>query len=219
MSRIDQLHEKARRAIELGEAKFREAADYLAKAKQLGATQRQSAEAIGKSPAWVNTLLKWRSAGYTDCPFPNPRYSNRRVQSTKQKNEPKKSRPPTSAEEAEAQTAKANAERAKAEAQKVKAEASRARAEARRARSENSKARAQARERLHDAFAGIFGGSQETKKIHSGPRELLIKALGMLGSEHAGERASAALVVEKQRARLGMTLVAAEADADLHRAA
>jgi hypothetical protein len=41
--------------------------------------------------------------------------------------------------------------------------------------------------------------------IYSGPRELLVKALGMLGSDHAGERANAALAVEKQRAKLGMT--------------
>ena len=43
------------------------------------------------------------------------------------------------------------------------------------------------------------------KTVHSGPRELLVKALGMLGSDQAGERASAALVVEKQRGKLGMT--------------
>jgi hypothetical protein len=32
-----------------------------------------------------------------------------------------------------------------------------------------------------------------------------VKALGMLGSDQAGERASAALVVEKQRVKLGLT--------------
>jgi hypothetical protein len=220
---IDKLHDQARQAIESGESRFRDAAEYLAKAQQLGATQRQSAEAIGKSAAWVNGLLKWRDGSYkTACPFPGGD-AKRRVQRAKQKNESKPSRPPTSAEEAQAQTAKANAERAKAEAQKAKAEASRARAEAKKARSENSKARAQARERFHDAFAGIFGGRPERKKIHSGPRDLLIKALGMLGSEHAGERASAALVVEKQRARLGMTwqelIVPAESESDLDEAA
>jgi hypothetical protein len=34
-------------------------------------------------------------------------------------------------------------------------------------------------------------------------RILLVKALGMLGSVYAGERASAALVVERSRAKLG----------------
>jgi hypothetical protein len=43
------------------------------------------------------------------------------------------------------------------------------------------------------------------KPVHSGPPELLVKALGMLGSDQAGERANAALVVEKQRTKLAMT--------------
>ena len=218
MTTIDKLHDRARQAIESGENKFREAAEYLAEARKLGASQRESAKAIGKSAMWVNGLLKWHDGGYkTDCAFPNPRYSSPRVQSTVRKNEPKKPpRPATSAEQAQAQTAKAEAQRAKAEAAKAKADASRARAEAKKARSENAKAQARAREQMHDAFAGIFWGQREKKKIHSGARDLLIKALGMLGSEHAGERASAALVVEKQRAKLGMTweelIVPAEAD-------
>jgi len=223
VSKIDQLHDKARRAIEAGEEAFgeraREAAKHLAEARKLGAKQQESAKAIGKSAGWVSALLKWHDGGYkTACPFPRAV----RVQPAERKTK-SSSRPPSSAEEAQAQTAKANAERARAEAQKAKAEASQARAEAKKARSENSKARAKARERLHDAFAGIFGGRQETKKIHSGPRDLLIKALGMLGSEHAGERANAALVVEKQRARLGMTwqelIVPAENEGDLEEAA
>jgi hypothetical protein len=66
---IDKLHDKARRAVQAGEHKFRQAAEYLAEARKLGATQRQSAKAIGKSPAWVNALLKWKAAGYKDTPF------------------------------------------------------------------------------------------------------------------------------------------------------
>ena len=65
-------------------------------------------------------------------------------------------------------------------------------------------------------FSGSSTGHRGKKKIHSGPRELLIKALGMLGSEHSGERANAAAVVEKQRAQLGLTweelIVPAQAD-------
>jgi hypothetical protein len=44
----------------------------------------------------------------------------------------------------------------------------------------------------------------------------------MLGSEHAGERASAALVVDKQCAKLGMTweeLIVPAEEADLSRSA
>jgi phage shock protein A len=38
---VDKLHDKARRAIESGEEKFRDAAEYLAEAQKLGAFQRQ----------------------------------------------------------------------------------------------------------------------------------------------------------------------------------
>jgi multidrug efflux pump subunit AcrA (membrane-fusion protein) len=199
---IDQLHKKARQAIGSGEMGFRTGADYLAEARKLGATQRESASAIGKSPAWVNALLKWHDGGFkSDAPFPGATRSP--VQRAEQKNGDQKraSRPATTAEQAQAQTAKANAQHAKAEAQKARADAAKVRAEA-------NKARAEAKRAQQEAFSGMFSGMfghREKKKIHSGARELLIKALGMLGSEHSGERASAALVVEKQRARLGMT--------------
>lgn len=55
------------------------------------------------------------------------------------------------------------------------------------------------------------------------PRKELLKALAMLGSEHAAERASAALIVERQRARLNMDwtdlLVPAEVEHALSEAA
>jgi multidrug resistance efflux pump len=104
-----------------------------------------------------------------------------------------------------AQRARAEAETAKAEAAKAKAEAAKARAEAARARSENARARADARRAEQDAFANFFSGRRERKILHSGPRELLIKALGMLGSEHDGEILSAAHAAEAQRRKLGMT--------------
>jgi len=66
---IDRLHARAKRAIRAGEASFREAADHLAEARKLGATQRQSAKAVGMSPAWVNLLLKWRDGGCKASPF------------------------------------------------------------------------------------------------------------------------------------------------------
>jgi hypothetical protein len=166
-----------------GENKFRDAAECLAKAQQLGATQRQSAKAIGKSPAWVNALLKWRSVGYKDrCPFAR---SNRRVQPAERRTA---SRAPASAEQAQAQAARADAERAKAEAQKAKAEASKAQADFQKARAE--------------AAAKMFGPEMQT--IPPLARELLLKALRMLGSARAAERASAALIVENQRARLNL---------------
>ena len=54
-------------------------------------------------------------------------------------------------------------------------------------------------------FRSAFGVKTAKKKIQSGPRELLVKALGMLGSDHDGERANAARFAEKQRTQLGMT--------------
>ena len=98
---INTLHDKARRAVEAGEHKFRQAAEYLAQARKLGATQRQSAKAIGKSPAWVNALLRWKAADYKDTPFgPQSKAKRAAVQSPKQ-------RRPLTAEEALAQKAQA----------------------------------------------------------------------------------------------------------------
>ena len=54
MNAIDKLYDKARRAIESGEAKYREAARFLIEAQKLGATQRESPKAVGKSAAWLN---------------------------------------------------------------------------------------------------------------------------------------------------------------------
>jgi hypothetical protein len=131
---IATLHEKARQAIESGVKAFdshaREAAEYLAKARDLGATQWESGEAVGKSAAWVNALLKWRDKGYqTPVPFPR---SHRYV--------------------------------------------------------------------YVSHLADSIQAAEWSKS-----RDLLIKALGMLGSEHAGERAAAALKVEEQLKRLGLT--------------
>jgi hypothetical protein len=105
---IDQLHRKAKAAITAGEARFREAADYLGEARKLGATQRQSAKAIGKSPAWVNRLLRWRDGGCKNTPFgPQSKAQRARVQAVKQK-----PRLPTTTE----QVAKWEAQKARAEA-------------------------------------------------------------------------------------------------------
>jgi hypothetical protein len=101
---ITKLHDKACRAIKAGEHRFREAAECLAAAKKLGATQRQSATAIGKSPAWVNVLLKWRSGGYRETPFgPQSKAKRAAVQA------PKQSRRPMTTEEALAMRARAEA--------------------------------------------------------------------------------------------------------------
>jgi len=182
--KLESLHDKARRAIAAGVSKFREAADYLAEARKQGATQRQSAVAVGRSQRWVNALLQWRQNGYKGAPF-EKRKRPQRDTPTIQKN--RKPRPPMTTEQAEV-------ERAKAEAQRAKAEFQRARAE---------------------VVARMFGPPL-TKTIPNGAREELIKALGLLGSSDASERASAAFIVERCRARLnlewGDLIIPAEAE-------
>jgi hypothetical protein len=160
---LDQLHDKARRAIASGENKLKEAADYLAKARKLGATQRQSAKAVGRSVMWVNFLLKWRDSGFKQTPF-GPQAKAKRAAERARK---------TAAVWATKQTT--SAERV-------------ARLEFQRARAE--------------AVAKMFGPSVKT--IPDNARALLIKALRALASDSASERASAALIVENQRARLNM---------------
>lgn len=46
MISIKPLHDHARRAVAAGEAKLKDAAEYLAKAAELGATQQQSAKMV-----------------------------------------------------------------------------------------------------------------------------------------------------------------------------
>src|SRR5262245_15490815 len=60
----------ARQAIATSERNLRLAADYLAFAEERGKTQRQMAQGVGKSAAWVNRLLQWHRSGYQeDTPF------------------------------------------------------------------------------------------------------------------------------------------------------
>jgi hypothetical protein len=56
----------ARKEIAGGENQLRMAADHIAAAEDKGASQREIAAAVGKSPAWVNRLLQWRRSGYQD---------------------------------------------------------------------------------------------------------------------------------------------------------
>jgi colicin import membrane protein len=203
MITITELLERAKRAIETGQNSLRDAAEDIADAREQGATQRQIADAVGKSAAWVNQLLKWRKSGYQDATAFGPqaratRQRAGRVQSPEQK-------PATTSEQAQAAAARARAETAKAEAAKAKADAQKAKAEAAKAKADARSARAKAKARADSFSWDESGGETQEKAIRSGPRELLVKALGMLGSDQAGERANAALVVEKQRAKLGMT--------------
>jgi hypothetical protein len=206
MMMVTELLSRAKDAIESGETSLHSAAEDIAAAQAQGATQRQIAEAVGKSAAWVNRLLAWRQSGYRDGTAfgPQAKASRERAKCV-QSNEQKKQNPTTTSEQVQAAAARARAETAKDEAAKAKADAQRAKAEAAKAKADARTARAEEKAKAYNFFGGAFGGSRKKKEIHSGPRELLVKALGMLGSDQAGERANAAVVVEKQRAKLGMT--------------
>jgi hypothetical protein len=203
MMTVTELLSRAKQAIESGETSLHDAAEDIAAAREQGATQRQIGKAVGKSAAWVNRLVKWRQSGYQDDTAFGPqarasRQRVRRVQATEQKKE----KPATTSEQAQAAAARARAETAKAEAARAKADAQKAKSEADKAKADARTARANAKAKAYSFFRDDFGGH---KTIHSRPRELLVKALGMLGSDQVGERASAALIVEKQRTKLGMT--------------
>ena len=103
MMSVTELLSRARRAIESGEASLRAAAEDIAVAQEQGATQRQIAEAIGKSAAWVNRLLKWRESGYQDDTAfgPQAKASRQRAQRV-QAPERQRRKPATTSEQAQA---------------------------------------------------------------------------------------------------------------------
>jgi hypothetical protein len=210
MMTVTELLSRARSAIQSSENSLRSAAEDIASAQEQGATQRQVAQEVGKSPAWVNRLLKWRQSGYQDDTAfgPQAKASRQRVQRV-QATERKKQKPATTSEQAQAAAERARAETAKAEAAKAKAEAQRAKVEAAKAEAEAAKAKAEAKAKFnantHRFFRDRFAENASVKEINTRSRELLVKALGMLGSIHAGERASAAQIADGMRAKLGMT--------------
>ncbi|UGY25461.1 hypothetical protein HU675_0000455 [Bradyrhizobium septentrionale] len=65
----EQLLSRAKQKIDSCETPLREAAEDIARASEQGATQREVALAVGKSPAWVNRLLRWRASGYEGSAF------------------------------------------------------------------------------------------------------------------------------------------------------
>lgn len=203
---IDDLLRGAKIAIDAGENHLHQAAEDIAAASERGATQRKIADVVGKSAAWVNGLLKWRLAGYPATAFGPQRAANRAAfRQSEQKTERK---PATDSERARAQTTRAEADKAKAEAASAKAKADEARAKAKKAKEEAAKARADARKARSDrdkAFARAWGGDRMRADIDSGSRDRLVKFLGMLGSDHAGERDTAALMVEKLRKKVNMS--------------
>jgi colicin import membrane protein len=187
--------EQAKDCIARGESSMRKAAEHIAEAMRLDnkLTQRAVAERIGKSAAWVNVLIRWKSEDYkSGTPFgPQSKASRTKaaaVQATK--------RPPEKVTErllrenalAERDTAKASAAEARAKAAEAKHKAEQAKQEAEAERLRANRLRAE----------GAADISYEQ-------RERLLKLLGMLGSNHEGERATAAKKADDFRETLDLS--------------
>jgi hypothetical protein len=82
----EELFSLARKALRATHGSLREVAEALDLARgKHGATQREMAEAVGMSAAWVNKLLKWRASGYDgNSPF-GPTTAQDRVEHAKQR--------------------------------------------------------------------------------------------------------------------------------------
>src|SRR4051812_23233821 len=81
------LFSRAKDAIETGDQSLQHAAQALTLAQEdFEASQREMADAIGKSVAWVNRLLTWKKEGCVGSPFgpasKKSREQRKRVQST-----------------------------------------------------------------------------------------------------------------------------------------
>lgn len=205
---VDDLLRDARTAIGAGETHLHQAAEDIAAAADRGASQRKIADAVGKSAAWVNGLLQWRLGGYKDTAFgPQSAAKRASVETTKQgkskAEKPKLDRKPaTDGEKTRAQTTRAEAEKAKAEAATARAKAAEAKAKA---AEEKSKARKAKAER-DEAFARAWElRGAKPAAIDKASRSLLVKFLGMLGSDHQGERDNAGVKAEALRKKCGIS--------------
>ena len=166
---------------------WRAAAEDMAAAKALGSSQRQIARAVGMSSTWVHQMLKWRSEGYKDgTPFgPQSKAGRERARGQATDREKTADQPGAGTDQAHAAAASARAKTAKADAAKAKADAAKASADARRAKAEALKAQAEAARAEAEARTARARSNNPNKQpIHSGTRDLLVKALGMLGSDH-----------------------------------
>lgn len=68
-ARVNQLLDKAKRAVAAGESHLRKAAELIAQAQDTGATQQQIAKGVGRSQPWVAQLLQWRKSGFKGGAF------------------------------------------------------------------------------------------------------------------------------------------------------
>lgn len=174
---------------------YRAAADRIAEARKQNASQRKIAKDIGKSPAWVNQLLRWRKDGYHDSPF-GPQSSAARLRRKERSGA-------TEHDQSAEKNVQGDGERARAKDTKDKM--AEAKAEARKAKAEAEKARADAEKWKKKAKAAAAQGPASVPNFEPEDRDRLVKLLGMLGSDQDGECVNAAHKAEKLRKKIGLT--------------
>ncbi|WP_448035162.1 hypothetical protein [Bradyrhizobium liaoningense] len=186
----------AKKLIVQGEKCLRDAAEHIAKASEQGASQRAIAEEIGKSQAWVSRFLAWRAGGYAeDTPF-GPE--------SKAKRERQKDRD-QAPDQADGEDLDLDDEKDDDQDEDLDDD-------------DHGQHHPDQEEQVVEAAGeadneGVFGSTNEgSERAQPAPgrtpedkRVLLIKMLGMLGSHQHGERANAALMVERLRAEIGLT--------------
>jgi hypothetical protein len=195
--------------IKVSDRNLRLAAEYLAFAETDGKTQRQMAEGVGKSPAWVNGLLRWRRDGFQeDTPF-GAQSQERDERHDEQIRE--EERLAWAIWEDHGKTASEHASEEQERRSGPKQKSSRQDKERRRAereRKESARIEAEVRARVADILGRRSG-------LNKQDRDTLVGALGMLGSAFDPEALSAARKAEAIRIRLGLTwddLIMAAAD-------
>jgi hypothetical protein len=189
----------AKRDIANGYNSLRSASEHIAAAIKTGATQADAAARIGKSQPWVNRLLLWRSGGFKDG---GPFAADHAKEKISRAN---KSAKPNSKSNKTKSDARARADQAKAEAAEARAEQARAKHAANEARAKARAERERTKAEWAKSFRDTFNGGDNTASIHSSDRNKMVKALGMLGSDHDGEILNAARMVERLRCKLNTT--------------
>jgi hypothetical protein len=188
--------------IAAGDESLRSAAEHVAAAIELGASQRDVAATVGRSAAWVNRLLLWRTSGFTASgPFAADHKAKKQRDAFSQA---KRSDPKLKSE------ARAKADQAKAEAAQAKAEAAKAKAEAAKAKHEAAEAKAKAdaeherrrSEEFWDKVRGTRRSPSGKASISTSDRDMLVKCLWLLSSDQDGEVLSAAHQAERIRCKL-----------------
>ncbi len=188
MNSVAELLTRAKTAIAAGENSLREAAEAIAAAQAQGASQRQMAAAVGKSAAWVNRLLAWRHTGFIGDAFGPESRKPRRIGV-----QPAEHR---SSSEGSFASESVGAEPASEEPSEGP-----------------PKQRSNVREPnfdwdwLQEELRNLSFEPQASRPrtMDVSVRNTIVKALGMLGSEHDGEVLNAARAAENQRRKLGLT--------------